>query len=54
MTRKPNLFNRIGGFFAVLGAASATAAAVEAKRVPNSRDLEILGVDPKAFNSIRR
>jgi hypothetical protein len=54
MTRKLTLIDRVGGFFAVLGAAGAVAAAVEAHRRPNSRDLETLGVDAKAFDSIGR
>ncbi|HVK90986.1 MAG TPA: hypothetical protein VM468_06200 [Mycoplana sp.] len=39
----------LGRAFAVLGAASAAAAAVEGNRRPKSRDLKILGIDPASF-----
>ena len=39
----------LGRAFAVLGAASAAAAAVEGSRRPNDRDLRILGIDPASF-----
>lgn len=39
----------LGRAFAVLGAASAAAAAVEGNRRPRDRDLKILGIDPANF-----
>ncbi|SOC43351.1 hypothetical protein SAMN05892877_11156 [Rhizobium subbaraonis] len=39
----------LGRAFAVLGAASAAAAAVEGRRRPRDRDLKILGIDPASF-----
>ena len=39
----------LGRAFAVLGAASAAAAAVEGRRRPKDRDLRTLGIDPASF-----
>ncbi|MCD2182444.1 hypothetical protein [Rhizobium sp. GN54] len=39
----------LGRAFAVLGAASAAAAAVEGNRRPKDRDLRTLGIDPASF-----
>lgn len=39
----------LGRAFAVLGAASAAAAAVEGNRRPRDRDLRTLGIDPANF-----
>ncbi len=43
----------LGRAFAVLGAASAAAAAVEARRAPRERDLRTLGIDPEGFRKVR-
>ena len=40
-------------FDAFIGAA-AVAAAIEAKRTPNSRDLARLGINPETFRAINR
>lgn len=42
----------VGEWFAVFGAASASAAAVRAHRQPNPRDLDVLGIDAAAFKAI--
>jgi hypothetical protein len=52
MTRKSRFLARAGSLLAVLGAASASAAAVEAHRAPKARDLETLGISPAAFKTI--
>ncbi|WP_203424908.1 hypothetical protein [Sinorhizobium sp. BG8] len=39
----------LGRAFAVLSAANAAAAAVEAGRRPKTRDLNTLGIDPASF-----
>lgn len=39
----------LGRAFAVLGAASAAAAAVENHRRPRNSDLKVLGIDPASF-----
>ncbi|KQX27726.1 hypothetical protein ASD01_21720 [Ensifer sp. Root423] len=44
----------IGRAFAVLGAASAAAAAVEGHRRPKASDLHTLGIDPANFPDTRR
>lgn len=44
----------IGRAFAVLGAASAAAAAVEGHRRPKASDLRTLGIDPASFPDTRR
>ena len=44
----------IGRAFAVLGAASAAAAAVEGHRRPKASDLRTLGIDPANFPDTRR
>jgi hypothetical protein len=49
-----SLFARLGTFVDVFGSAVAAASAVEARRVPKSNDLRILGIDPAAFRSIGR
>ncbi|MEA3536903.1 hypothetical protein [Rhizobium sp. CC-YZS058] len=51
MTAKRNFFGRA---FAVLGAASAAAAAVEGGRKPRARDLTTLGIDPASFPAANR
>ncbi|NYJ12777.1 hypothetical protein GGI64_003851 [Rhizobium leguminosarum] len=43
-----------GRAFAVLGAANAVSAAVEAGRRPRARDLRELGIDPTAFGQASR
>lgn len=43
-----------GNAFAILGAASAAAAAVEGNRRPRARDLETLGIDPASFGKVGR
>ncbi|MBB2752114.1 UNVERIFIED_ORG: hypothetical protein GGI57_002813 [Rhizobium aethiopicum] len=43
-----------GRAFAVLGAANAVSAAVEAGRRPRARDLRELGIDPAAFGQASR
>ena len=48
MTSK-NRMGFIGRAFAVLGAATAAAAAVEGHRRPKAQDLRTLGFDPAAF-----
>lgn len=40
----------IGRAFAVMNAAISVSAAVESRRRPNNRDLQMLGIDPKAFD----
>jgi hypothetical protein len=52
MTRKTNFLARAGNFLAILGAAGASAAAVEAHRAPRARDLKVLGISPDAFRHI--
>ena len=44
----------IGRAFAVLGAASAAATAVEGHRRPKASDLHTLGIDPANFPDTRR
>ncbi|AEG09066.1 hypothetical protein HR059_20640 (plasmid) [Sinorhizobium meliloti WSM1022] len=53
MTSK-NRMGFIGRAFAVLGAATAAAAAVEGHRRPKAQDLRTLGIDPAAFPDNRR
>lgn len=43
-----------GRAFAVLGAANAVSAAVEAGRRPRANDLTRLGIDPTSFEHITR
>ena len=52
MPRKTSLLAHAGSFFAILGAASAAAGAVEVHRAPRARDLRTLGIDPAAFKNI--
>ncbi|WP_087149339.1 hypothetical protein [Pararhizobium antarcticum] len=40
--------------FAIFGAASAAAAAVEGNRRPRDRDLHTLGINPAHFNAVKR
>jgi hypothetical protein len=47
-----NRGSRIGRAFAIFGAAVSASAAVENGRRPRKRDLNTLGIDPKAFDSI--
>ncbi|ASY65413.1 hypothetical protein SJ05684_b44310 (plasmid) [Sinorhizobium sojae CCBAU 05684] len=49
-----NRMGFIGRAFAVLGAATAAAAAVEGNRRPRERDLRTLGIDPANFPDTRR
>lgn len=49
-----NRMGFIGRAFAVLGAATAAAAAVEGHRRPRARDLRTLGIDPANFPDTRR
>ncbi|MHA7967850.1 hypothetical protein [Rhizobium terricola] len=44
----------LGRAFAVISAAGAAAAAVEAHRAPRDRDLRTLGIDPQGFRQVRR
>ncbi|WP_082910304.1 hypothetical protein [Sinorhizobium glycinis] len=53
MTSK-NRMGFIGRAFAVLGAATAAAAAVEGHRRPSARDLHTLGINPANFPDVRR
>ncbi len=53
MTRKASFIARAGEFVAVLGAARNVAAAVNAQRKPSRRDLDTLGIDAAAFDTIR-
>ncbi|MDI7861857.1 hypothetical protein MRS76_07790 [Rhizobiaceae bacterium n13] len=43
----------LGRAFAVIGAATAASAAVEAHRRPSARHLTTLGIEPAAFDRIR-
>ena len=43
----------IGEFFNMMGSAISAAAAYEAGRRPNARDLRRLGIDPVRFNDGR-
>jgi len=47
------IYKPIASFFAILSAARACAAAVEFNRRPADEDLRQLGIDPKAFASVR-
>lgn len=49
-----SLFARLGSVFDAFGSAVAVASAVEAGRVPQSKHLRTLGIDPEAFRSIGR
>ncbi len=49
-----SLFARIGNVFDVLGSAAAAASAVQSGRMPQSKHLRTLGIDPEAFRSIGR
>ncbi len=49
-----NTLARIGNLLDVFGSAVAAARAVEANRQPSARDLDVLGIDPKAFAKIGR
>jgi hypothetical protein len=44
--------NRFSRAFAIVGAAISASAAVENGRRPRNRDLNTLGIDPKAFDRI--
>jgi hypothetical protein len=52
--RSKNRMGFLGRAFAVLGAATAVAAAVEGRRRPDARDLHVLGIDPESFPDVRR
>jgi hypothetical protein len=43
-----------GRFIGSFGSAIAVAIAVEAGRRPSARNLEALGIDPRAFSKIKR
>jgi hypothetical protein len=47
------ILNGIASFFATMSAARACAAAVQFNRRPADADLRQLGIDPKAFASVR-
>ena len=51
---KISVYARIRSFLEVMRSANATAAAVEARRAPQRRDLIRLGINPEAFAAIRR
>lgn len=51
LTRTKNRFAFVGHAFAILGAATAAAAAVEDHRRPTDRHLRTLGIDPANFPS---
>ncbi|MBX4928050.1 hypothetical protein [Rhizobium binae] len=44
----------LGRAFAVIGAANAVSAAVEAGRRPRARDLRELGINPASFDQVSR
>ncbi|MBC2805561.1 hypothetical protein ACCS70_13150 [Rhizobium ruizarguesonis] len=44
----------LGRAFALLGAANAVSAAVEAGRRPRANDLTTLGIDPTSFDQVSR
>lgn len=51
---KRSTFSTIGEMFVAFGSAVAASRAVEAGRKPHPRDLANLGIEPRAFNTIRR
>ena len=48
------LFSAIGDIFTTFGSAVAVSRAVESGRKPRANDLRKLGMDPAAFDKIRR
>lgn len=50
--QKTNRGSRIARAFSIFGAAIAASAAVGNRRRPSNRDLDILGIDPKAFDRV--
>jgi hypothetical protein len=54
MEKKLNILGRTRAVLSVIGAASAVAARVEGHRKPLRSDLEILGIDPEAFEGLLR
>ena len=48
------VFSAIGDFFTVFGSAVAASRAVEDGRKPRAHDLRNLGMEPGAFDKIRR
>ncbi|TCL69671.1 hypothetical protein [Rhizobium sp. BK251] len=50
--RKSIQIGLLGRAFAVIGAANAVSAAVEAHRRPRARDLNTLGINPEAFDRV--
>ena len=54
MIRKRRVFLKTADFFALLGAASSAAAAVQGGRAPNAVDLNTLGIAPAQFKAIGR
>ncbi|MCM2471907.1 hypothetical protein HGO38_00230 [Rhizobium sp. CG5] len=53
-TRTKSRFAFVGQAFAILGAASAAASAIEGHRRPTDRSLRTLGIDPANFPSADR
>jgi hypothetical protein len=51
--RSSAIFDSVASFFAALSAARSCAAAIEFNRRPAAEDLLRLGIDPKAFASVR-
>ena len=52
--KRHTALSRIGNIIAIFGSAVAAAHAAEAGRRPRTRDLANLGIEPKAFEAIRR
>ena len=53
MSRLVLIGRRLWSIAVVLGAATQVSAAVEAQRHPSARALEVLGIDPDQFRTIR-
>ncbi|MBK8160097.1 MAG: hypothetical protein IPK59_15460 [Rhodospirillaceae bacterium] len=51
--RSTPIWKLVASFFAAWSAARASAAAIEFNRRPADEDLLALGIDPKAFASVR-
>ncbi len=49
----PSFWSQVATFFAAWAAARACASALEFGRLPAAADLRSVGIDPKAFASIR-
>lgn len=52
MSKSKSRFAAFGRALNVMGAAISVSAAVEGHRRPSSRDLNTLGIDPKAFERL--